>query len=145
MAKKPGEALQDVAEVQLVAFKGITGDRNFGKSRWPGQNLTLIEEEAVDAYNEKYSQSVLPVDIRRNIVTRGIDLNALVGKEFYIGSSRLLGIELCEPCSKLAARLQNQTISKTEVIKALMTSGGLRVNILDGGIISVGMEIRHVG
>ena len=88
VAKKPGEALQDVAEVQLVAFKGSTGDRNFGKSRWPGQNLTLIEEEAVDAYNEKYSQSVLPVDIRRNIVTRGMDLNALVGKEFYIGSSR---------------------------------------------------------
>jgi hypothetical protein len=78
---------------------GIEGDRHFGKRKVPGENLTLVEAEELEAFAEERG---VPVDLsqsRRNIVTRGVRLNDLVGKEFRLGTALLRGVELCEPCS----------------------------------------------
>jgi MOSC domain-containing protein YiiM len=73
---------------------------------------------------------------RRNIVTDGVSLNDLVGKEFYVGEVRIRGIRLCEPCSYLAK------ISFPEILKGLVHKGGLRAQILSEGLIRVGDTIH---
>jgi MOSC domain-containing protein YiiM len=136
-------------QVELIAGCGIVGDRNFGLSKWPGQNLTLIEAEEIEAFLEERG---LPQDIsitRRNLVTRGVRLNDLVGKVFWVGAVSLKGIELCEPCGDLGNRLSILTglsdnavsLSPKEVIRRFVGRGGLRVDVLTSGTISIGDEI----
>lgn len=141
VAKKSREPLQQVDEAQVVPWAGITGDRHFKKSKYPGQNVTFIEMESIEKFNLDYSQSIECDAPRRNIVTTGVDLNALVGKGFSIGKAKFRGIELCEPCSILGKLLENERISRAEVIKAFLVSGGLRADVIGGGIISVDMPI----
>lgn len=141
VSKKPRGALQKVNEVQVVLGSGITGDRNFNKSKWPGQNITLIEIESIEKYNSRYGQNIELGATRRNIITKGVDLNALVGQDFSIGEARFRGIELCEPCSVLGKLLENEHISRAEVVKAFLGCGGLRADIIGSGILSVGMHI----
>ena len=141
VSKKPRQELQEVHEVQVVFGCGITGDRHFKKSKRPGQNITFIEAEAVDKYNSRFGQSITPKETRRNIITKGVDLNSLVGVEFSIGKAKFRGVELCEPCSVLGKLLENKTISKTQVVRAFLNSGGLRADIIDTGILSIGMPI----
>jgi MOSC domain-containing protein YiiM len=134
---------QIVAErVDLVAGGGIVGDRNFGLSKWPGQNLTLIEAEEVEAFIDEQN---LPYDLsitRRNIITRGVKLNKLVGKEFLISGVRLKGVELCEPCSSLGKALSSSALSPGKVVEKFLHRGGLRVDVLTSGVIEVGAEIE---
>lgn len=92
-------------------------------------------------FNASYNQSIDISATRRNIVTKGIDLNALVGKEFTIGKAKFRGVELCEPCRKLGRLLGNNTISRGAVVKAFVGSGGLRADVITSGIISSGMPI----
>src|SRR5215218_3620863 len=88
-----------VEEFEVVAGAGIVGDHNFGhQQRYPGQNITLIEAEEVDAFNSRLGTYLSSTDPRRNIVTRGVRLNELVGHAFSIGTATLRGVELCEPC-----------------------------------------------
>ncbi|MDH4042520.1 MAG: sulfurase [Gammaproteobacteria bacterium] len=142
ISARPGEALRSVPEVELVAGKGITGDRNFGKGKYPGQNVTFIAREAVARYNLDFGQSIAPESTRRNIVTEGVDLNSLVGREFSIGPVVLRGVELCLPCSRLGKLLENDSISRADVVRAFVTSGGLRADIISGGTLAVGMPFR---
>ena len=136
---KKGEEQSAVSEVDVVAGCGIVGDRNFRKTRWSGQNITFIESEEIDKYNRNYSQDI-PLDAtRRNIITKGVRLNSLVGREFSVGTVRFRGVELCEPCSKLGKNLENQMITKKEVVKALVHKGGLKADILSGGKLAAGM------
>lgn len=136
-------------QVDLIAGCGIIGDRNFGLSKWPGQNLTLIEAEEVEAF---LKEQHLPLDVsitRRNLITRGVRLNDLVGKVFRVGSVSLKGIELCEPCGDLGNRLAALTgvsdtasgMSPKEVVRRFMGKGGLRVDVLTSGSIAIGDEI----
>ncbi len=99
-------------------------------------NLTLIEAEKIERFAEQYEVLFTPHDARRNIVTRGIDLNALVGCEFQIGEIRAMADELCEPCSTLARRTHRQ------VLHGLVHRGGLRCRILSGGVIRVGDAVN---
>ena len=90
----------------------LLGDRHFKKANKKGQNITFIEAEAVDEYNQLLGQAISPQQTRRNVITRGVDLSALVGVEFSIGDAKFRGVELCQPCSVLGS-----TIRKSEDFK----------------------------
>tara|TARA_R110000851_G_scaffold214995_1_gene367726 strand:+ start:15741 stop:16199 length:459 start_codon:yes stop_codon:yes gene_type:complete len=135
---------RQVPAIDLVAGKGIKGDRNFDRSQWPGQNITFIELEEINTFNQRFSQQISLSDTRRNVITEGIRLNDLVGQIFRIGDVSFKGVELCEPCSTLGALLQNDSLSKKAVVKAFTHKAGLRADVLSDGQISVGMQIEPV-
>ena len=97
--------------------------------------MTLIEKEKIDAFARETGLRFTAADARRNLVTEGVDLNALAGREFSVGSVRFRGIRLCEPCTHLAK------ISFPETLKGLVHKGGLRAQIVSGGLIRVGDAI----
>ena len=129
--------VQDVAQAILIPGVGVDGDRyalkqgTFFKPE-PDFELTLIEAEALDALQREYNVELAPSAARRNIVTRDVPLNHLVGKEFAIGKVRIRGIRLCEPCNHL------QRVTGKQLIKGLRHRGGLRAQILTHGTIHVG-------
>ena len=133
-----------VREVEAVAGKGLVGDRYYGADKYPGQNVTLIEAEAIERFNKKHGQSLGIDASRRNIVTRGVRLNDLVGRRVRIGGVVLLGVELCEPCADLGAMLENDAISKAEIVKALTHKAGLRTDVVEGGALAVGMLLEPI-
>jgi MOSC domain-containing protein YiiM len=137
-AKAP---MQEVGEVRAVPDAGLEGDRYFLQQGTfykpePDFQLTLIESEAIDAVARDYEIKLQPGDPRRNLVTRGVALNHLVGKEFQVGEVRVRGIRLCEPCSHLEALLGQK------IIHPLLHRAGLRAAILSEGTIRAGDSIR---
>ena len=129
----PSDALASVETVTAIAGCGLEGDRHYraGGQR-PGNALTLIEAEALEAVREQDGIDLGDGRSRRQVTTRGIALNDLVGREFMVGGVRCRGVELCEPCKHL------ESLTEPGVIKAFVHRGGLRANILDGGTIAVG-------
>lgn len=125
-----GEPQHGVEEARLVAGKGIVGDRNFGEDRWPGQNITFIEAEEIESFNTTFKQAVQASDTGRNVLTRSIGLNELVGKHFWIGEVQLYGVELCEPCMTFGTRLSAPGLSAPQVVRAWVHKAGLRARIL---------------
>lgn len=136
-------AMRHVSSVAALAGVGLEGDRyatqsgSFSAKPKPGRHVTLIESEAIEALERELGLVVGPGETRRNIVTRGIALNHLVGHEFTVGSVRLLGHELCEPCTDLA-----RMTGKPQILPGLVHRGGLRAEILLGGEIHVGDAIH---
>jgi len=128
--------------IEVRAGAGIVDDRNYGRDDHPGRNVTLIEGEELDRFSRGHGISLDDGATRRNIVTRGVRLNDLVGREFSIGDVRLRGVELCEPCSTLGRLLATETLSAAGVVKALVHRGGLRADVLSDGVIEVGMPLR---
>jgi MOSC domain-containing protein YiiM len=128
--------------VRLDVGNGIVGDRNYGKSIYPGQNITLVEAEEIELFCRTHGRSIDLSITRRNVVTRGVRLNSLVGKEFTIGNVRLKGIELCEPCADLGKNLSSEALSIAKVVKYWVKRGGLRADIIVGGEIQVGLTIE---
>jgi MOSC domain-containing protein YiiM len=125
--------------VQLKAGAGIVGDRYFGRSRaQPGRNLSLVEAEAIEAVAALLGLAIPPAAPRRNVVTRGVRLNDLVGREFHIGPVRLRGIELCEPCIVLGRNLETPQCPRERIVRAFAGRGGLRAQVLGDGVIRVG-------
>jgi MOSC domain-containing protein YiiM len=126
------------------AGRGLEGDRyfdqrgTFSNAHGRGHDLTLIEAEVLDSL-ELPAGRLPPEEARRNLVTRGIDLNALVGKHFRVGDVECFGQRLCEPCAHLE-RLTAQA-GKTGTLRALIHKGGLRADVLSDGEIRVGDEI----
>jgi MOSC domain-containing protein YiiM len=126
--------MQAVDHVLAIPGVGLDGDRyalrqgTFFEPK-PDFELTLIECEAIEALKRDYGIELDPGDARRNLVTSGIALNHLVGREFQLGDVRVRGIRLCEPCSHL------QALVKLPVIKGLRHRGGLRTQILTEGTI----------
>ncbi len=126
-----------VTEVVAIPGVGLEGDRYaLGKGTFskpePDFELTLIEAEAIEALKGDYNVELAPGEARRNLVTRGIALNHLVGRDFQIGEVRAHGIRLCEPCDHL------QRLTGRHLIKGLRHRGGLRARILTQGSIRVG-------
>jgi MOSC domain-containing protein YiiM len=132
---------QAFSTINVTANKGIIGDRNYDQHRWHGQNITLIEIENIDSFNQQYQQQIAIEDTRRNIITQGISLNELVGEEFAIGPIKLLGTELCEPCHTLSQQLASDTVSKQQVLKSFTHKAGIRATILSSGSITLDMPI----
>jgi MOSC domain-containing protein YiiM len=130
-----------VDEVLAIPGVGLEGDRyalrqgTFFKPE-PDFELTLIEAEAIEALKRDYNVELTPGESRRNLVTRGVALNHLVGRDFQIGEVKAHGIRLCEPCSHL------QRLTGRSVIKGLLHRGGLRAQILTQGAIRVGDTVR---
>jgi len=130
------------ASVELVAGSGIRGDRYFGRHNEPGQNVTLIEAEEVEAFLEAQGRRHDLGVTHRNLVTRGVRLNELVGKEFMVGTVRMLGVELCEPCLGLGKMLACEAVSAGAVVKQLVRRAGLRADVLSGGVVSRGAAVQ---
>jgi MOSC domain-containing protein YiiM len=134
--------VQVVDAVEVVAGAGIVGDHNFGhQQRYPGQNVTLIEAEEVEAFNSRLETSLATTAPRRNVVTRGVRLNELVGRTFSIGSATLRGVELCEPCGTLAGYLAGPAIPKKVFVREFAHRCGLRADVIRSGVIHVGDAI----
>lgn len=134
--------MRSVAFLDLVSGMGVVGDRNFGKTQWPGQNLTLIEAERVEEF---LAAAGHPFDLsltRRSVVTRGVRLNPLVGETFRIGDVVLRGVDLCEPCTTLGIYLGPAGLSPEEVVSRLSGKAGLRCDCLVGGRIRVGQTLE---
>ena len=131
---------QGVEQAKAVPGRGLAGDRYFLKQGTffkpePSFELTLIEAEAMEAAKRDYELGLAAGEARRNIVTRDVALNHLVGKEFRVGEVRVRGIRLCEPCNHL------QRLTGAPVIKSLRHRGGLRAQILSEGVIRVGDKV----
>jgi MOSC domain-containing protein YiiM len=141
IADKSGQRRRRVGTARVVSGKGIEGDRNYGRSDWPGQNITFIEVEEIDKYNSDYGQGVEEWEFGRNVVTQRIRLNDLVGKAFTIGSAAFRGVELCEPCGTLGSRLANESISASQCVRGLVHKAGLRADVIEDGSIEEGMSL----
>ncbi|HYH88563.1 MAG TPA: MOSC domain-containing protein [Solirubrobacteraceae bacterium] len=124
-----------VGDAAAHAGRGLKGDRyfdgagTFSNPHSNGHHLTLIEAEVVDALG------LPPAEARRNVVTRGIDLNALVGRRFRVGETECIGRRLCEPCAQL------QRLTHDGILRDLVHRGGLRADILSGGTIRTGDDV----
>ena len=144
IAQSKRDAVQPVSSAILEAGRGIVGDRYHSKSEKlidlggvvPDNHVTLIAREELDVFLGKHEGDLNYGDFRRNIVTSGIDLNALVGKEFSVGSARCRGVELCEPCATLAGLVH------PAVLPELVHKAGLRAVIVADGEVEVGGEIK---
>lgn len=141
IAAARGADVTALDEVEAVAGRGLVGDRYYvaeGTQREDKQ-VTLTEVEAFDAVAAEHDIRLTAPDLRRNLLTRGVALNELVGKEFRVGAVRLRGVDLCEPCRGIEAR----TVPGT--LKAFVKRGGLRAEILEGGTLRVGDPIETEG
>ena len=137
IAKNKKQEIKEVIEVELVAGKGIVGDRNFQENNNEHNQLTLIESENIDYYNKKFDLKISYLAFRRNIVTSGIKLNDLVGKKLLIGKTKIKATDLCRPCKSL-----QENLGKENIIKEFLRRGGLRCKILNNSSIKIGDEIR---
>jgi MOSC domain-containing protein YiiM len=141
-AAGPGYPMQLREEVRAVPGRGLEGDRyfsangTFSERRLPGREiteLTLIESEVIQHLRLEWGLDVAEADGRRNLVTRGVALNDLVGSEFEVGEVRLRGASLCEPCVSLVKSSEHR-----HLLRALAHKGGLRAEILSEGTIALG-------
>lgn len=134
-----GADQQSFQRVELIAGQGLASDRYCSSEQdYPGQNLTLIEREEIERFNAEYQQNISLDATRRNVITEGIRLNDLVGRQFRIGELTVRGVELCEPCKTLGERLAGNGLSVAQVVKAFVHRGGLRVDVLASGEMAVG-------
>jgi hypothetical protein len=137
VAPAAGERVTRLAAARALSGQGLEQDRHaFGSGTFPsglaGSALTLIAAEVC----ESFDPPLRPDEHRRNLLTRGIDLNGLVGQEFMIGGVRCRGMRLCEPCTVVAR------YASRPVLRELVHRGGLRADILIDGEIRVGDEVR---
>ena len=128
--------INEVISIDVLAGQGVVGDRHFSKFNDPYNQLSLIESENIDYYNIKYGLNIPYIDFRRNIVTKGIQLNDLVGKKILVGKVELEGIDLCRPCKHLS-----EVLGQENIIKEFLRRGGLRCKILTSSCIRVGDKI----
>ena len=137
IAADNNQPIKEVNSIEVLANKGIVGDRHFQDFNDPYNQLSLIESENIDEYNIKFGLDIPYIDFRRNVVTKGIQLNDLIGKKLNVGNVELEGIELCRPCRHLT-----EMLDKKNILKEFMRKGGLRCQILSSSKISIGDKIN---
>jgi hypothetical protein len=135
-AGEPARALQSV---NALGGRGLEGDRHVTgtgtfPSGLPGSALTLVEAEVCESFDPPLG----PDEHRRNVLTRGVELNRLVGHEFTVGEVRCRGMRLCEPCTVV------QRYAGRPVLRELVHRGGLRADILQDGVFSIGDAVRAI-
>jgi MOSC domain-containing protein YiiM len=142
IAPKAEAPMVAVDEARAEPGRGLAGDRysehtgTYSETPGSGREVTLVASEALEAIEREQGIRLAPGESRRNITTRGVDLNALVEREFRVGDVVLRGTRLCEPCEYL----QGLT-GQDGLLKALVHRGGLRCEIVSGGTIRVGDKI----
>ena len=129
--------INEVEVIKVLANKGVVGDRHFKEFNDPYCQLSLIESENIDYYNSKYGSNISYVDFRRNVVTKGICLNDLVGRKLLVGNVKVEVIDLCRPCRHL-----EDILNHNNIIKVFLRKGGLRSQILSSSKINIGDEIK---
>lgn len=136
-----GEPMVGRDRVRAIAGVGLVGDRYATRTgHWSAdprvdRDITLIEAEVVEDLEASEGIVLGPGESRRNITTRGIRLNELVGRRFRVGDAICEGTRLCEPCQYLTDLLGKP------VLKPLVHRAGLRAHIVEGGEIAVGAEV----
>ena len=136
ITEKNNQEIEKKETIEVVASKGIVGDRYFHDFNGDREQITLIESENIDYYNNTFNTKFTYVEFRRNIITKNIRLNDLVGKTIQLGNIKLKVNDLCRPCKDLQQRL-----GKSNIIKEFLRRGGLRCEILSSGTINVGDKI----
>jgi MOSC domain-containing protein YiiM len=140
-----GADTDEVERVRVVAGRGPEGDRHFRGPRaraneeGMGRDLTLIEAEAVEALARSAGIELDPGEHLRNVVTRGVRLDDLIGRPFRVGPVRCVGVEPCHPCRRL-----ERLTGRTGVLKGLAGRGGLRADVVRGGEIALGDPVEAI-
>ncbi|HEY3186749.1 MAG TPA: MOSC domain-containing protein [Solirubrobacteraceae bacterium] len=138
VATRDGELPAPVERVRAHAGRGLEGEYHLAPERAePGAAITLIAEEALDGLRADTGIALTHAETRRNVLTRGVDLNALVGRRFRVGEVECEGVELCEPCLRLA-----RMVDEFGVLRGLVHRGGLRADVLSDGEIAVGDPVE---
>ncbi len=132
-----GGVIKEVDSVDAVKGKGLLNDRKLKENNDKKSQLTLIEIENINYYNKVSNSSIPPLNFRRNVITKDVQLNRLVNKEFLIGNVKVKGHDLCRPCKYLQGMLDQENF-----VKELMFKGGLRCEILSSGKIFVNDIIK---
>ena len=136
ICKSKGDKILKVDKIEAIKGKGISGDRKYKEINHKLTQMTLIEIENIDYFNKLIEVPIPPLYFRRNIVTKGINLNNLVDQEFFVGSVKLKAHDLCKPCKYLESLLmQNNFVSE------LQTRGGIRCEILSTNYIYINDKI----
>ena len=135
--KDHNKEIIETKEINLIAGKGVVGDRHFKDYNDPLNQLSIIESENIDEYNLKYQLNIPYLNFRRNIVTRGIKLNELIGKKISIRSVKIEVLDLCRPCRHLSEKL-----GRNDIIKEFLRKGGIRCQIMNNGKISLNNKIK---
>jgi MOSC domain-containing protein YiiM len=135
LASAESEPVYEVERVEAVAGAGLRGDRKFEPGAPPEKHLTLIESEEIEQLAAEHGIELAPGESRRQVTTRGVRLNPLVGKRFRVGDVECRGIELCEPCAHL------ESLTYPGIMRGLVHKAGLNAEIISGGEIAVGDEI----
>jgi MOSC domain-containing protein YiiM len=144
LAGAAAEPMRRAPSVEAVAGRGLAGDRYaLGGGTWAQypdleKQVTLIDRDDVAAVAAETSSDLTPGDTRRNLVTTGVDLPALVGHWFTVGDALLFGMKRCPPCTHL------ERLTGVKLVKAMVNRGGINAALFVGGRISVGSEIRLV-
>ena len=134
---KNNKKINEVKSIEVLENKGVVGDRHFDEFNDPYCQLSLIESENIDFYNSKYNLNIPYVDFRRNIITKGVRLNDLIGKRFLVGNVKVEGVDLCRPCRHLT-----EILNQENILKEFLRKGGLRCQILSSSMINVGDNIK---
>ena len=127
------EQLPEPVDSVDVSSEGVTGDRYFGRG-----DITLVEQEALDAFREESGIDLTHAEIRRQVLTTGVRLNDLLNKRFRVGGVEAVGVEWCEPCNHI------QSLTHEGVLKGMVHRAGLRADVVQPGTISVGDEVDEV-
>ena len=137
ITENSNQPIKEVYSIMVLANKGIVGDRHFQEFNDPYNQLSLIESENIDYYNTKFGLNIPYLDFRRNVITKGIRLNDLVGKKLSIGTVEIEAIDLCRPCRHLT-----EMLNQDNVLKEFLRKGGIRCQILSSSDINVGDKIE---
>ena len=129
--------MESVDTIQIIAGKGLVNDRHFRENNHKKSQITLIEIENIYYYNKAVETSIAPIDFRRNIITEGIRLNSLVGKEFFIGNTKIKAHDLCRPCRAL-----QKSLNQKKLVDLMLSKSGIRCEILTSGKIHRGDKIK---
>ena len=137
IAANSNQPIKEVNSIEVLANKGVLGDRHFQEFNDPYNQLSLIESENIDDYNIRFNLNIPYIDFRRNVITKGIQLNDLVGKKLRVGNVELEAIDLCRPCKHLT-----EVLNQENILKEFLRKGGLRCQILSSSNINVGDKIE---
>ena len=144
LASEAGAPMQRVPSARLLAGRGLEGDRYaLGGGTWARypdleKQLTLIDAADVAAVAAEVGVSLTPGDTRRNLVTAGVDLPALVGRWFAVGDALLFGVKRCPPCTHL------ERLTGARLVKAMVHRGGINAAVFSGAAVAEGAVVRPV-
>jgi hypothetical protein len=146
IAERSGQPMRSVDEVVGEAGRGLLGDRHCRPPDAPPlrpservPDLSLVEAEVLEALRDEHGIEFGASETRRNILTRGIRLNDLIGRQFRLGGLLCEGVEICEPCIHVQRKVGKP------ILKPLVHRGGLRARIVTSGVVQVGDPIDAVG